>query len=44
MDVDLKPYVATDEGEALTYNRMEAKPMAGEHCRFCGGCLSFGTT
>jgi hypothetical protein len=20
----------------MTYNRMEAKPMKGEHCRFCG--------
>jgi len=20
----------------MTYNRMEAKRMAGEHCRFCG--------
>ena len=20
----------------MTYNRMEAKPIAGEHCRFCG--------
>jgi len=28
--------VATDGGKALTYNRMEAKPIAGEHCRFCG--------
>ena len=23
-------------GEALTYNRLEAKPIAGKHCRFCG--------
>jgi hypothetical protein len=21
---------------SMTYNRMEAKPIAGEHCRFCG--------
>lgn len=28
--------MATDGGKALTYNRMEAKPIAGEHCRFCG--------
>ena len=20
----------------MTYNRMEAKPIQGEHCRFCG--------
>ena len=20
----------------MTYNRMEAKPIKGEHCRFCG--------
>jgi hypothetical protein len=20
----------------MTYNRMEAKPITGEHCRFCG--------
>jgi hypothetical protein len=25
-----------DQGETMTYNRMEAKPIAGEHCRFCG--------
>src|SRR3989441_4585511 len=24
------------QGECMTYNRMEAKPIAGEHCRFCG--------
>src|SRR5437870_8009191 len=36
MDVDLNDPMATDGGEALTYNRMEAKPIAGEHCRFCG--------
>jgi len=24
------------EGTPVTYNRMEAKPIAGEHCRFCG--------
>src|SRR4029453_7029196 len=24
------------EGAPMTYNRMEAKPIAGEHCRFCG--------
>ena len=27
---------AYDQGETITYNRMEAKPIAGEHCRFCG--------
>jgi hypothetical protein len=26
----------TEQGDSMTYNRMEAKPMAGEHCRFCG--------
>ena len=26
----------TAQGEFMTYNRMEAKPIAGEHCRFCG--------
>src|SRR2546422_7389158 len=26
----------TTEGAPMTYNRMEAKPIAGEHCRFCG--------
>ena len=26
----------TKQGERMTYNRMEAKPIAGEHCRFCG--------
>src|SRR6266446_4402823 len=36
MDIDLNDPMATDGGKALTYNRMEAKPMAGEHCRFCG--------
>src|SRR5437016_13354031 len=31
------PHLATaTEGELMTYNRMEAKPMAGEHCQFCG--------
>ena len=24
------------QGEYMTYNRMEAQPIAGEHCRFCG--------
>jgi hypothetical protein len=24
------------EGETMTYNRMTATPMAGEHGRFCG--------
>src|SRR2546428_880139 len=24
------------QGKPMTYNRMEAKSMAGEHCRFCG--------
>ena len=36
MDIDLNDPMATDGGKALTYNRMEAKPIAGEHCRFCG--------
>jgi len=36
MDVALNDPMATDGGKALTYNRMEAKPIAGEHCRFCG--------
>lgn len=27
---------ATTGGDAMTYNRLEAKPIAGEHCRFCG--------
>ena len=27
---------ATRQGNVMTYNRMEAKPMAGEHGRFCG--------
>src|SRR6266571_7719444 len=36
MEVDLNDPMATDGGKALTYNRMEAKPIAGEHCRFCG--------
>src|SRR5438105_3148567 len=27
---------ANAQGETMTYNRMEAKPIAGEHCRFCG--------
>ena len=27
---------AHDQGEIMTYNRMEAKSIAGEHCRFCG--------
>src|SRR6266446_9353014 len=31
----LSPYT-TEEGDPMTYNRMEAKPIAGEHCRFCG--------
>src|SRR6058998_1264725 len=25
-----------EQGETMTYNRMEAKPITGEHCRFCG--------
>src|SRR2546425_6456180 len=25
----------TRQGDPMTYNRLEAKPMAGEHCRFC---------
>ena len=24
----------TAQGDPMTYNRMEAKPIAGEHCRF----------
>jgi hypothetical protein len=36
MDVDLSHRVATDGGKTVPYNRMEAKPIAGEHCRFCG--------
>jgi hypothetical protein len=24
------------QGEPMTYHRMEAKPITGEHCRFCG--------
>ena len=36
MEVDLHDPMATDGGKALTSNRMEAKPMAGEPCRFCG--------
>ncbi len=36
MDVHLSRPVAAHGGGALTYNRMEAKPIAGEHCRFCG--------
>src|SRR6266699_2522187 len=24
------------QGEGMTYDRMEATPIAGEHCRFCG--------
>ena len=27
---------STAQGDPMTYNRMEAKPIAGEHCRFCG--------
>ncbi len=27
---------AHEQGKTMTYNRMEAKPIAGEHCRFCG--------
>jgi hypothetical protein len=27
---------ASDQGGIMTYNRMEAKAIAGEHCRFCG--------
>src|SRR4029434_4102426 len=26
----------TRQGDGMTSNRMEAKPIAGEHCRFCG--------
>jgi hypothetical protein len=25
-----------EEKEFMTYNRMEAKPIPGEHCHFCG--------
>ena len=28
------------QGKPMTYNRMEAKSMAGEHCRFCGDARS----
>src|SRR4030095_1331023 len=24
------------QGETTTYNRIDATPIAGEHCRFCG--------
>jgi hypothetical protein len=27
---------AHEQGETMTYNRMEAKPITGEHGRFCG--------
>lgn len=31
------PHLATaTEGELMTYHRMEAKPIAGEHWQFCG--------
>src|SRR5512145_1330151 len=31
------PHPSTSQqGECMTYNRMDAKPIAGEHCRFCG--------
>ena len=30
------PKAPPPEGDPMTYNRMEAKPIAGEHCRFCG--------
>ena len=36
MHVDLSRPAATYGGEALTYHRMEATGIAGEHCRFCG--------
>jgi hypothetical protein len=26
----------SEQGDAVTYNRMEAKPIPGKHCRFCG--------
>jgi hypothetical protein len=25
-----------EEEQTVTYNRLEAKPIPGEHCRFCG--------
>jgi hypothetical protein len=28
--------MTTQQGEPMTYNRMEAKPIAGEHGRVCG--------
>jgi hypothetical protein len=28
--------MAPKQGDGMTSNRMEAKPIAGEHCRFCG--------
>ena len=31
-----RPLQGNEQGETMTYNRMEAKPRAGEHCRFCG--------
>ena len=31
-----RPAHTMRHGNVMTYNRMEAKPIAGEHCRFCG--------
>ena len=31
-----RPLQGHEQGETMTYNRMEAKPRAGEQCRFCG--------
>lgn len=31
-----RPLQGNEQGKTMTYNRMEAKPRAGEHCRFCG--------
>jgi len=36
VDVHLSRCAAAKGSEALTYNRMEAKLMAGAHGRFCG--------
>ena len=31
-----RPPATTTQREPMTYNRMEAKLIPGEHCRFCG--------
>ena len=33
---DAEATYTTREGDPMTYNRMEAKPIADEHCWFCG--------